>query len=90
MLQSATSAAKTVEVAPAAVGAGLASRPRAASSAPRGEFGSADKAVRPPEAWIEDIRRLRREGREAEAQTQLAAFRLAYPDYRLPEDLRAP
>jgi hypothetical protein len=50
----------------------------------------AKKAIKTPEQWLEDIRRLRREGREPEAQAQLAAFRQAYPDYRLPEDMKAP
>lgn len=68
------------------------SRARAVQSAPRREAGVADKmqASRTPENWIEDIRRLRREGHEAEAKAQLTAFRLAYPDYRLPDDLKAP
>lgn len=50
----------------------------------------AQKAIKTPEQWLEDIRRLRREGREPEAQAQLAAFRQAYPDYRLPEDMKVP
>lgn len=45
-------------------------------------------AQRAPERWLEDIRRLRREGRADEARTQLAEFVRAYPDYVLPEDLR--
>lgn len=48
------------------------------------------KAIKTPEQWLEDIRRLRREGREPEAQAQLAAFRQAYPNYRLPEDMKVP
>jgi RNA polymerase sigma-70 factor (ECF subfamily) len=45
-------------------------------------------AARTPEQWLEEIRRLRREGREAEADAALAEFRKAHPDYRLPDDLR--
>lgn len=41
-----------------------------------------------PEAWIEKIRKLRREGKMTEAEQSLAEFRRAYPDYKLPEDLR--
>jgi hypothetical protein len=42
---------------------------------------------RSPEAWLEEIRRLRAEGRLADADEALAAFRRAYPDYPLPADL---
>ncbi|MBS1196593.1 MAG: hypothetical protein H6R18_378 [Proteobacteria bacterium] len=41
-----------------------------------------------PATWIEKIRRLRREGKMAEAEQSLAEFRRAYPDYKLPEDFR--
>lgn len=39
-------------------------------------------------AWLEEIRALRRQGREEEAMRRLAEFRKAYPGYLLPEDLR--
>lgn len=42
---------------------------------------------RTPEQWIMEIRALRGAGREAEAQTALKQFRLAYPDLPVPEDL---
>jgi len=41
-----------------------------------------------PEAWLGEIRSLRRQGRLAEAERSLREFRAAYPDYPLPEDLR--
>jgi hypothetical protein len=44
-------------------------------------------AQRSPEAWLDEISRLRREGREAEAALQLAEFRKAHPGYALPEGL---
>lgn len=44
--------------------------------------------LRSPEAWIEEIRQLKKQGREKEAQEALEAFRRAYPDYTLPEDVR--
>lgn len=47
-----------------------------------------DRALRAPEDWLEDIRALKRQGREREAQEALARFRRAYPDYALPGDLR--
>lgn len=43
---------------------------------------------RNPEAWIEEIRKLRRQGQTAEAERSLHEFHAAYPDYPLPEDLR--
>jgi hypothetical protein len=40
-----------------------------------------------PEAWLEEISRLKREGRDKEAEEQLAEFRKAYPAYAVPESL---
>ena len=45
-------------------------------------------APRPEIVWLEEIRALRRQGREEEAARRLAEFRAAYPDYPLPEDLK--
>jgi hypothetical protein len=44
-------------------------------------------APRPPQVWLDEILRLRREGHEQEAARQLAEFRRAYPTYQLPESL---
>ena len=44
--------------------------------------------ARTPEQWLEEVRRLKQQGREREAAEALAEFRKAYPDYALPEDLR--
>jgi hypothetical protein len=44
-------------------------------------------AIRSPEAWVEYIRSLRAQGREAEATAELADLRRAYPDFELPADL---
>ena len=50
---------------------------------------SAGKPAMPtPQAWIDEIRQLRRQGLFDEANRRLAEFRKAYPDYVLPEDLR--
>lgn len=46
------------------------------------------EASRTPAQWIEEIRRLRQVGDEVAARAQLAAFRRAYPDYPLPDDLK--
>ena len=45
-------------------------------------------APRPEIVWLDEIRSLRRQGREEEAARRLAEFRTAYPDYPLPEDLK--
>jgi hypothetical protein len=58
--------------------------PSAATTAPiRGQT-----LPRAPEAWLEDIRRLIREGREQEADTELAKFRKAYPGVAVPGDIK--
>ena len=43
---------------------------------------------RSPAVWLEEIRALRRAGKAEEAERQLREFRLAYPDYALPEEFR--
>jgi len=43
--------------------------------------------ARSPEEWIAEIRRLKTDGREADAAAELAEFRRRYPDYVLPTDL---
>jgi hypothetical protein len=62
--------------------------PPAPAATDRRERAMAKTAVRAPAEWIEEIRRLKREGHAVEAREQLEAFRRAYPDYRLPEDLK--
>ena len=57
-----------------------------ASAEPRAKM-RADSA-RTPAAWLEEIRALRRAGEAEEAQRQLNEFRLAHPDYVLPEEFR--
>jgi hypothetical protein len=49
---------------------------------------AASKPERTPQAWIEDIRKLMKEGKSEEAGGELAQFKKRYPDYVLPEDLR--
>jgi hypothetical protein len=48
---------------------------------------AARSAIRSPEAWVEHIRNLRLQGREAEATAELVELRRAYPDFQLPTDL---
>ena len=38
-----------------------------------------------PEQWLQGIADLKRQGRNEEAEKQLAEFRKRYPDYRIPE-----
>jgi hypothetical protein len=41
-----------------------------------------------PEAWLERIAELRKQGRTREAEESLAEFKKRYPDYKIPEALR--
>ncbi|OIO68044.1 MAG: hypothetical protein CO186_10915 [Zetaproteobacteria bacterium CG_4_9_14_3_um_filter_49_83] len=43
-----------------------------------------------PEQWIENIRALLEQGKQAEALKEIVAFKAAYPDYELPADLVEP
>ena len=49
---------------------------------------SAAAKERTPQAWIEDIRALMKEGKFEETGAEIAKFKKRYPDYVLPEDLR--
>jgi hypothetical protein len=49
----------------------------------------AAKVRESPERWLERIAGLRRAGRHGEADKALAEFRTRYPDYRIPEEVRA-
>ena len=59
-----------------------------AKSAPLRKEAAGAAAARTPEQWLEEIRQLKAQGRDQQAAEALAEFRQAYPDYRLPEDLR--
>jgi hypothetical protein len=72
-----------MEAAPAGAAPGVLSAP-AAAKADRQRL---DGGVRTAEVWLEDIRRLQRAGHLEAAREQLAAFRRAYPDYPLPDDV---
>ncbi len=95
-------AAAAVAPAPAIAGGSVAafaapeSRPRAAKAlAPAAAASVADTAAdkrsseaRSPESWVAEIRELRLQGQNAEAERRLAELRRAYPTYPLPEDLK--
>jgi len=72
-------AAPTAQAPGAAVTSGLATS--LAARAP-------GVAERSPQAWLDDIRKLKAQGKTEDAQRELAEFRKRYPDYRLPDDLR--
>lgn len=55
---------------------------------PRAARSVAELPERAPQTWLEDIRKLKAEGRTEEAERSLADFKKRYPDYALPEDLR--
>jgi hypothetical protein len=57
-------------------------------SAPAGRAAVSEAKERTPEKWLEDIRKLKTQGKTAEVERELAEFKKRYPDYRLPEDLR--
>lgn len=77
--------------APPAAASGAASdslsRERAVGERPAREMRSAPQVARSPEDWIEEIRRLKSQGRDADAAAELAEFRRRHPDYALPADL---
>jgi len=76
--------------APAGAAAGSlgASAQRAAPTRDEARASAAEAKERTPEAWIEDIRKLKAQGRLADAERELAEFRQRHPEYRVPEDLR--
>jgi hypothetical protein len=51
--------------------------------------GKIARAPETPEQWLERIAKLRDAGRAREADESLAEFRKRYPDYRIPEKMRA-
>lgn len=84
-----------IAAAPAASPAPVAER-EAARPAERSASGTAPSPAavgaafeQSPQEWLEHIARLRAEGRGAEADESLARFRRRYPDYRIPEAMRA-
>ena len=63
------------------------SRERAVGERPARAMRSAPQMARSPEEWIEEIRRLKAQGRDADAAAELAEFRRRHPEYLLPADL---
>ena len=59
-----------------------------ALSASAGRVAVSEAKERTPEKWLEDIRKLKTQGKTAEVERELAEFKKRHPDYRLPEVLR--
>lgn len=51
--------------------------------------GAKGAPVQTPEQWLERVAKLRAEGRHDEADESLAQFRKRYPEYRIPDAMRA-
>lgn len=60
----------------------------AAVPAPGAAVASGVAAERTPQAWLEDIRKLKAQGKNDDVQRELAEFKKRYPDYPLPDDLK--
>jgi hypothetical protein len=82
--------AASAPAAPAADGAGLRSqsRPLASAGARASVFSEATR--RAPDEWIAAIRKLKADGKNADVERELEAFRREHPGFRLPEDLTRP
>jgi len=70
--------------------ASAAPTPAAAGAAAESSVlaGKLAKAELSPQAWLERIAELRKQGRTREAEESLAEFKKRYPDYRVPEPPR--
>lgn len=60
----------------------------AAKPAPRKSDLLREYEDEPPQKWLEKVAELRREGRRADADELLEAFRQRFPDHPLPVELR--
>jgi hypothetical protein len=80
--------AERAEAAPDRASAEAADARLAAKPAPRQFNLERQYEHEPPQKWLERIAELRREGRQAEADELLEAFRKRFPDHPLPEALR--
>jgi hypothetical protein len=89
-LQSAPAPAAVPAPAPVPMAKPDSTRERALADRPAGRLereaasGLAEQKVRTPEEWLEDIRRLKTQGRTEDVAKELAEFRKRYPDYKLP------
>jgi hypothetical protein len=64
----------------------LAERSKARDAIALGKIGTTPET---PEQWLERIARLRAAGQAREADESYAEFKRLYPDYRIPDEMRA-
>src|SRR4051812_27896251 len=75
---------------PAAAAQGNRAEDRQAGAVARGDVRMrAQSKVESPEAWLERIAALRKEGKQDEADKALAEFRKQHPGYRMSDEMRA-
>ena len=63
--------------------------PQAAPAVSGNALGQFALRVDTPDAWLERIAELRKQGKDQEADKALAEFRKRYPDYRLTDEMKA-
>jgi hypothetical protein len=73
--------------AQAAGGLAVERAPAAAAAAPRALASAKLAEPATPEAWLERIAELKKQGRAREAEESLAEFKKRYPAYKIPEAL---
>lgn len=74
---------------PPALQAQRETAPRAASAPANVALGKISRAPETPEQWLERIAKLRAAGKDREADDSLAEFKRRFPDYRIPDKMRA-
>lgn len=92
------SAARKLPTAPApaaappvpVVASGAAIAPSVSVTASRLQQALADKSSHSPDVWMKRILELKQQGKSREFEEELAKFRKRYPDFALPEELKAP
>lgn len=88
--KTAAQAPATATIAPAVASRSAVAPPAYAPPAPPASIASmADKADEPLENWLKRILELKQAGKTRESDEELAKFRKRYPEYVLPEALRA-
>jgi hypothetical protein len=76
--------------APASPAAAAGAAPAAAARSAMRDSAFSEAVRRSPQEWIEAIRKLKAQGRSEDVARELAAFRRAHPDFRVPDDLTQP
>lgn len=71
------------------VASGAAIAPSVSGTASRLQQALADKSSQSPDVWMKRILELKQQGKMREFEEELAKFRKRYPDFALPEELKA-